>query len=92
MHGIDQFTELIQRRSGYVEFRHGWIDGMKIRGGERTSVLAHHRISHGNRKRRKRLDDPEPHKVHNMWKLANHIAKRTELTREYGIYGIRRTS
>ena len=58
---------------------------MEIRCGERTPVLTHHGIGRRHGKRRKRLDNPESHRVHYVRQTAHNLAERAELTGENGI-------
>ena len=82
MHCIDELTELVERCGGCIELRHRRIDGMKIRGGERTPILAHYGIGCGYGERRERLDDPKTHRVHYVRQTAHDLAERAELARE----------
>ena len=85
MHAVDELTELVKRRRELVELRHRRIDGIEISGGERTAVLAHHRIGRRHRERRQRLDDLEAHLVHDQRQPPRDFAEGAELTRKHGV-------
>ena len=85
VHGVDQFAKLVERRRGSVELGHGRINRKEIRGGKGAAVFAHHGVGGRHGERRKRLDDPKAHAVHDVVQPPHDFAEGAELAREDGV-------
>ncbi len=75
VHGVDQFTELVQRRGASIELGERGIHIIEIQRRIGAPETPHPGIGRRDGKYRQELYDPETHPAHNVIQFTRQIAK-----------------